>query len=41
VPIDNNLVERQIKPLKLGAKNWLFVGCELAGHRAAVVMSVV
>lgn len=26
---------------KLGAKNWLFVGSELAGQRAAVVMSLV
>ena len=41
VPIDNNLIERQIKPWKLGAKNWLFVGSELAGRRAAVVMSLV
>ena len=41
VPIDNNLIERQVKPWKLGAKNWLFVGSELAGRRAAVVMSLV
>jgi transposase len=41
VPIDNNHIERQIKPWKLGAKNWLFVGSELAGQRAAVVMSLV
>jgi len=41
VAIDNNLIERQIKPWKLGARNWLFVGSELAGHRAAVVMSLV
>ena len=41
VPIDNNLIERQIKPWKLGAKNWLFIGSELAGRRAAVVMSLV
>jgi len=41
VPIDNNHLERLIKPLKVGAKNWLFVGSELAGGRAAVVMSLV
>jgi len=41
VAIDNNLIERQIKPWKLGAKNWLFLGSELAGHRAAVVLSLV
>jgi transposase len=41
VAIDNNCIERQIKPWKLGAKNWLFIGSELAGRRAAVVMSLV
>lgn len=41
VAIDNNQIERQIKPWKIGAKNWLFVGSELAGQRAAVVMSLV
>ena len=41
VAVDNNLIERQIKPWKLGAKNWLFVGSEQAGQRAAVVMSLV
>jgi IS66 C-terminal element len=40
VPIDNYL-EQQIKPWKLGAKDWLFAGGELAGQRAAVVMSLV
>lgn len=37
----NNLIERQIKPWKLGAKYCLFVGSELASQRAAVVMSLV
>jgi transposase len=41
VPVDNNHIEQQIKPWKLGAKNWLFVGSELAGQRAAIVMSLV
>ncbi|MFO1263390.1 MAG: IS66 family transposase [Rhodoferax sp.] len=41
VAIDNNHIERQIKPWKLGVKNWMFVGSELAGQRAAVVMSLV
>ncbi|MEO6276831.1 MAG: IS66 family transposase [Roseateles sp.] len=41
VPIDNNHIGQQIKPWKLGAKNWLFVGSELAGERAAIVMSLV
>jgi transposase len=41
VAVDNNLIERQIKPWKIGAKNWLFAGNALAGQRAAVVMSLV
>ena len=41
VAVDNNLIERQIKPWKIGAKNWLFAGSALAGQRAAVVMSLV
>jgi hypothetical protein len=41
LPLDNNFLERQIKPWQLGRKNWLFAGSELAGQRAAVVMSLV
>ncbi len=41
VTIDNNHAENQIRPCALGRKNWLFVGSELAGQRAAVVMSLV
>ena len=41
VVIDNIIIERQVKPWKLGAKNWLFAGSALAGQRAAVVMSLV
>ncbi|MDN8618153.1 IS66 family transposase [Variovorax ginsengisoli] len=37
VAMDNNLIERQIKPWKLGAKNWLFVGSELAKWAARVL----
>jgi transposase len=40
VPIDNNHIENQIRPWALGRKNWLFIGSELAGERAAVVMSL-
>jgi transposase len=40
VPLDNNWVENQIRPWALGRRNWLFVGSELAGKRAAVVMSL-
>jgi transposase len=41
VPLDNNFLERQIKPWQMGRKAWLFCGSELAGQRAAVVMSLV
>lgn len=40
VPLDNNHVENRIRPLSLGRKNWLFVGSQLAGERAAVVTSL-
>jgi transposase len=38
--IDNNPTERQIRPSKLGLKNWLFVGHPDAGDRPAVIYSV-
>lgn len=41
IPIDNNAVENAIRPLALGRKNWLFVGSQQAGERAAVVMSLI
>ena len=40
VPIDNNHVENRIRPWALGRRNWLFIGSQLAGVRAAVVMSL-
>jgi hypothetical protein len=40
VPIDNNFVENRIRPWALGRRNWLFIGSQLAGERAAVVMSL-
>jgi transposase len=41
VPIDNNFIERQIKPWAMGRRVWLFCGSELAGQRAEIVMSLV
>jgi transposase len=41
VGLDNNFLERQIKPWQMGRKAWLFAGSELAGQRAAMVMSLV
>lgn len=39
--IDNNAAERSMKPVAIGRKNWLFVGSPEAGHRSAVLMSLI
>ncbi len=39
--IDNNAVERAIRPLVLGRKNWLFAGSDTGGERAAAIYSLV
>ena len=39
--IDNNLTEQSIRPCKLGAKNWLFIGHPGAGHRSAVIYTLI
>jgi hypothetical protein len=41
LPIDNNHDERQIRPWATGRKNWLFAGTQLAGQRAAAIMSLI
>lgn len=41
VPIDNNWIENQIRPIALGRKNWLFAGSLRAGQRAAAIMSLI
>jgi transposase len=41
LPIDNNWVENQIRPIALGRSNWLFAGSLRAGQRAAAVMSLI
>jgi transposase len=40
VNIDNNPIERGIRPTKLGMKNWLFIGHPAAGWRSAVIYSI-
>lgn len=40
LPIDNNPAENAIRPIALGRKNWLFVGSERAGRRAAAIQSL-
>jgi transposase len=39
--MDNNFAERAMRPIAVGRKNWLFVGSERAGHRAAILTSLV
>ena len=41
VPIDNNWVENQIRPIAIGRNNWLFAGSLRAGQRAAAIMSLI
>ena len=41
IPLDNNPAENAIRPFVIGRKNWLFLGSDAAGHRAASVYSLV
>lgn len=41
IEIDNNAVEREIRPVALGRKNWLFAGSYEGGRRAAVLYSLI
>ena len=39
--ISNNAAENAIRPLKLGAKNWLFLGSDAGGERAAIFYTLI
>ncbi len=39
--MDNNIIERAIRPVALGRKNWLFSGSETGANTAALVISLV
>lgn len=41
LPVDNNWIENQIRPIAIGRNNWLFAGSLRAGQRAAAIMSLV
>ena len=41
VAIDNNRVERQMRTVAVGRKNWMFAGSVEGGHRAATIYSLV
>jgi transposase len=38
--IDNNISERTLRPQAIGRKNWLFMGHQSAGPRAAVLFTI-
>jgi hypothetical protein len=40
-PIDNNDAEQMMKQIAVGRKNWLFIGSVEAGHRAAILHTIV
>lgn len=40
VNIDNNVLENDIRPTAVGKKNWLFIGSAEAGHRTAILYSL-
>jgi transposase len=39
--LSNNAAENAIRPLKLGAKNWLFLGSDAGGERAATFYTLI
>lgn len=41
VDLDNNIIERSIRPIAIGRKNWMFAGSEGGAERAALLMSLV
>ena len=41
VEIDNNPIEREIRPIALGRKNYLFAGSDAGGDRAAMMYSLI
>jgi transposase len=41
IEIDNNPVERAIRPIALGRKNWLCAGSDAGGTRAAAIASLI
>ena len=41
LPINNNQVERLMKRIAVGRKNWLFIGSLRAGIRNASLMSLI
>jgi len=41
LPIDNNAVEREMKSIATGRKNWMFFGSQRGGRAAAIIYSII
>jgi len=41
LPIDNNAVEREMKSIATGRKNWLFFGSQRGGRAAAIIYTII
>jgi transposase len=41
IPIDNNSAERSLKPVVIGRKNYLFMGSDEGGRRAAMIYTLI
>ena len=41
IEIDNNAIEREIRPIALGRKNYLFAGSDAGGERAAMMYGLI
>jgi len=39
--LDNNTVERAVKPVAIGRKNWMFAGSERAGKARAIAFTLI
>ena len=40
VPIDTNHLERALRPIPLGKRNWLFASSEVGAHRVGIIQSL-
>lgn len=41
VPIDTNHLEREIRPIPMGRKNWMFCWTEVGAHAVAIVQTLI
>ena len=39
--LDNNTVERAVKPVAIGRKNWMFAGSERGGKAMAIAFTLI